>query len=51
MKHERGSLPHLTEMAVILWVQALTLKAIKEVFKNGLIPYLMNMWNLADIMR
>jgi hypothetical protein len=51
LKHERGSLPTIIELGVIMWVQALTLKEIMNMFKEGLLAYLMNMWNLADIFR
>ncbi|XP_059081823.1 transient receptor potential protein-like [Tigriopus californicus] len=49
IKHERGSLPTVIEMAVILWVNALLWKEIKAVFREGLLEYLSNMWNIADI--
>merc|ERR1719266_1917157 len=48
-KYERGSLPTPIEMIIILWVQGLIWKSLKEVFKVGLIDYLLNLWNLADI--
>ena len=44
-----GSLPTPIEMIIILWVQGLIWKSLKEVFKVGLIDYLLNLWNLADI--
>ena len=51
LKHERGSLPSLIEMTVILWVQALILKEIQLLFTEGLVEYLSDLWNLADVMR
>ncbi len=41
----------MIEMTVIMWVQALIVKEIKDVFKDGLMEYLSDMWNLADLMR
>eukprot|EP00095_Tigriopus_kingsejongensis_P011532 snap_masked-scaffold33_size549341-processed-gene-1.10 protein:Tk11532 transcript:snap_masked-scaffold33_size549341-processed-gene-1.10-mRNA-1 annotation:"trp channel protein" len=49
IKHERGSLPTFIELAVILWVNALVWKEIKKVFKEGVMEYLSDMWNFADI--
>lgn len=50
-KHERGSLPSFIEMAVILWVQGLIWKELKNLYREGFWEYMMNMWNLADVFR
>ena len=44
-----GSLPTPIEMIIIVWVQGLIWKSLKEVYKVGLLDYLLNLWNLADI--
>ena len=36
-------------MVIIVWVQGLIWKSLKEVFKVGLLDFLLNLWNLADI--
>ena len=51
IKHERGSLPTVIELFIIGWVQGLIWKMLKELYKEGLLEFLMNMWNLADIFR
>ena len=48
-KYERGSLPTPVEMVIIVWVQGLIWKSLKEVFKVGLLDFFLNLWNLADI--
>jgi hypothetical protein len=48
-KYERGSLPSPVEMIIIVWVQGLIWKSLKEVYKQGLLEYLLNLWNLADV--
>ena len=50
-KHERGSLPSFIEMIVIVWVQGLIWKELKNVYKEGFWEYMMKMWNLADVFR
>ena len=50
-KHERGSLPTIVEMLVIVWVNALVLKELRALYREGLLEYFSNMWNLVDIMR
>ena len=50
-KHERGSLPTMVEMLLIVYIQGLVWKEICSCYKEGLIPYLSQLWNLADIMR
>ena len=49
-KYERGSLPTPIELLIIVWVQGLIWKSLKEVYKQGLLEYLLNLWNLTDIM-
>ena len=48
-KYERGSLPTPIEMVIMFWLQGLIWKSLKEFFKVGLLNFLMNLWNLADI--
>lgn len=50
-KHERGSLPSFIEMIVIVWVQGLIWKEMKNLYREGFWEYMMNMWNLADVFR
>ncbi len=50
-KHERGSLPTPTEMIIIVWVQGLIWKSLKDVYRLGLFEFLFDLWNLADIFR
>jgi hypothetical protein len=50
-KHERGSLPSVIEMTVIVFVQGLIWKELKNLFKQGFWDYMLNMWNLADVFR
>jgi transient receptor potential cation channel subfamily C len=50
IKYERGSLPHIVELLIICWVQGLVWQEFKVFWKNGLIGYLKNLWNLANIM-
>ena len=49
-KYERGSLPTPIELIIIMWVQGLIWKSLKEVYKKGLLEFLLNLWNLADIL-
>ncbi len=48
-KYERGSLPTPIELVIIVWVQGLIWKSLKEAYQQGLLEYLFNLWNLADI--
>jgi len=49
IKYERGSLPHYIEMLIIVWVQGLMWTEIKKLWQDGLIDYLSDLWNFADI--
>nr|XP_040566985.1 LOW QUALITY PROTEIN: transient receptor potential protein-like [Lepeophtheirus salmonis] len=48
VKHERGSLPSPIECVIIFWVFALIWKEIKEIYEDGLLEYICDLWNLAD---
>lgn len=48
-KHERGALPHVVELLIIVWVQGLIWSELKSLWHDGLIEHLKNLWNLADI--
>ena len=48
-KHERGALPSPIECVIIFWVMSLIWKEVKEVYEVGLIRYLKELWNLADV--
>jgi len=45
---ERGSFPSPVECIIIFWVFALIWKEIKEVYEDGLMTYMTDLWNLAD---
>jgi len=49
IKYERGSLPHFVEMLIILWVQGFAWSAVKTFYSLGLLDYIKNVWNLADV--
>ena len=49
-KYERGSLPTPVELLIIVWVQGLIWATLKTAYKEGLLDFLLNMWNLADVM-
>lgn len=49
IKYERGALPHFVELTIILWVQGLVWVEIKNLWKDGLIGYLKELWNIADL--
>ena len=48
-KFERGSIPHPVELLVILWVNGYIWVEIKAIWKSGLIEYMKDLWNLADL--
>ena len=48
-KFDRGSLPHPVELLVILWVNGYIWVEIKAIWKSGLIEYMKDLWNLADL--
>ena len=48
-KYERGSIPHPVELLVILWVNGYIWVEVKALWKNGLLEYLKDLWNLADL--
>lgn len=48
-KYERGSIPNPVELLVILWVQGYLWMEMKSLWQSGLISYLKNLWNLADL--
>ena len=47
--YERGSIPNPVELLVILWVQGYLWMELKSLWQSGLINYLKNLWNLADL--
>ena len=49
-KYERGSLPTPVELFIIVWVQGLIWGSLKDAYKEGLVGFLLNLWNLADVM-
>ena len=49
IKYERGSIPHPVELLVILWVNGYVWVEMKALWKDGLLEYMKDMWNLADI--
>ena len=46
---ERGSLPSVVEVIIILWQVCLLWKDIKLVYQMGAEEYLTDLWNLADV--
>eukprot|EP00090_Calanus_glacialis_P035354 TRINITY_DN60378_c0_g1_i1.p1 TRINITY_DN60378_c0_g1~~TRINITY_DN60378_c0_g1_i1.p1 ORF type:complete len:1252 (+),score=238.87 TRINITY_DN60378_c0_g1_i1:183-3758(+) len=49
VKYERGSIPHPVELLVIVWVQGFLWAELKALWHDGLLEYMKNMWNLADL--
>ena len=49
VKYERGALPHPVELAIICWVQGLVWVEIKNLWKDGLLGYVKELWNVADV--
>ena len=49
IKYERGSLPHFVELLIVLWVQGFLWTELKTLWKDGLLGYLQDLWNLADL--
>ncbi len=47
-RKERGSFPSPVECVIIFWVFALIWKEIKQVYDEGLLTYMSDLWNLAD---
>ena len=48
-KFERGSIPPPVELLVILWVNGYVWVEVKNLWKDGLLTYLKDLWNLADL--
>lgn len=47
-RKERGSLPGIIEWAVIVYVISLIWHEVKSLFNEGLMEYLMDLWNIVD---
>ena len=48
-KYDRGSIPRPVELLVILWVQGYVWVEVKALWKDGLLEYMKDLWNLADL--
>ncbi|XP_040567143.1 transient receptor potential protein isoform X1 [Lepeophtheirus salmonis] len=49
IKHERGSLPSIIELAIIGYIQGLVWQSLKVLWKKGLLDFCLDLWNLADV--
>ncbi|XP_076044385.1 transient receptor potential isoform X2 [Oratosquilla oratoria] len=45
---ERGSIPGLIELMIIVYVQALVWAEIKSLWNDGLMDYISDLWNIVD---
>merc|ERR1719495_1087927 len=47
---ERGSLPGLVELAIIMYIGSLVWAEIKSLWSDGLLDYIKDLWNIIDFM-